>query len=80
MMFRGSEVVLAIDAAASEFHKNGKYMIGEKGALSSPRLDDGDVYRAFLLAAAAQPELFIKIIHRCQREKRGKWKKVETYS
>ena len=31
----GSEVVLAIDAAASEFHKNGKYMIGEKGALSN---------------------------------------------
>ena len=34
----GSEVVLAIDAAASEFHKNGKYMIGEKGALSSPEM------------------------------------------
>ena len=31
-------MVLAIDAAASEFHKNGKYMIGEKGALSSPEM------------------------------------------
>ena len=34
----GSEVVLAIDAAASEFHKNGKYVIGEKGALSTPEM------------------------------------------
>ena len=35
----GSEVVLAIDAAASEFHKNGKYMIGEKGRSEQPGND-----------------------------------------